>query len=194
MNALRWGLLSTANIGAKVVGATKRSEVTDFVAVASRDEKRARQFADSNGLAEGLGSYEALLESDGVDLQLAATMRLPSSGPLAQFDIGLRHPRHDELELIGTDGKIVVSDPWLCRSVSIELWRNGRSESLPVDPDNRFDITHDDDVYRIAFDTVSKAILTGSAPAFGRDDAVAQARLLEAIRLSAARSEPVDIG
>ena len=51
MNALRWGLLSTANIGAKVVGATKRSEVTDFVAVASRDEKRARQFADSNGLA-----------------------------------------------------------------------------------------------------------------------------------------------
>jgi len=51
VNALRWGLLSTANIGAKVVGATKRSEVTDFVAVASRDEKRARQFADSNGLA-----------------------------------------------------------------------------------------------------------------------------------------------
>jgi D-xylose 1-dehydrogenase (NADP+, D-xylono-1,5-lactone-forming) len=139
-------------------------------------------------------SAEAVYDDDGIDLQLAATMRLPGSGPLAQFDIGLRHPRRDELELIGTEGKIVVSDPWLCRSQSIELWRNGPSESVPVDPDNRFGITHEDDVYRIAFDAVSKAILTGSAPAFGRADAVAQARTLEAVRLSAEQSEPVEIG
>ena len=110
-----------------------------------------------------------------------------------RIDIGLQHPRRDELELVGTEGKIVVSDPWLCRSDSIELWRNGRSASLPVDPDNRFGITHEDDVYRIAFDAVSEAVLTGTAPAFGRDDAVAQARALEAVRLSAERSEPVEI-
>ena len=57
MNALRWGLLSTANSGATVVGATKGSEVTDFVAVASRDDTRAREFADGIGLAESFGSY-----------------------------------------------------------------------------------------------------------------------------------------
>jgi D-xylose 1-dehydrogenase (NADP+, D-xylono-1,5-lactone-forming) len=331
VNVLRWGLLSTADIGATVVGATSGSAVTDFVAVASRDERRAREFADRIGLAQSFGSYEALLESDGVDavyialppamhtewtvkaleagrhvlcekpfaltaadaeqafdaaeaasraclegfmyrlhpqttlvrrlvengavgalvlvraafsitaregdirrsrplgggalndlgcycvsairlfagepervsaeavyddhgvdLQLAATMRL-SSGLLAQFDTGIRHPRRDELELIGTDGKIVVSDPWICRGNAIELWRNGRIESVPIDPDNRFGITHEDDVYRIEFDTVSAAILTGTLPAFGRDDAVAQARALEAVRLSAEQSEPVEI-
>jgi predicted dehydrogenase len=61
------GIASTANIGATVVGATKGSEVTDFVAVASRDDRRAREFADGIGLVESFGSYEALLESDGVD-------------------------------------------------------------------------------------------------------------------------------
>jgi D-xylose 1-dehydrogenase (NADP+, D-xylono-1,5-lactone-forming) len=137
-------------------------------------------------------SAEAIYDDDGVDLQLAATMRL-RGGSLAQFDIGLQHPRRDELELIGTEGTIVVSDPWLCRSHSIELLRNGRSEAVPVDPDNRFGIRHEDDVYRIEFDTVSNAILTGTLPAFGRDDAVGQARTLEAVRLSAEQSEAVEI-
>jgi predicted dehydrogenase len=50
-------------------------------------------------------SAEAVYDEDGVDVQVAATMRL-SSGPLAQFDIGLQHPRRDELELIGTDGRM----------------------------------------------------------------------------------------
>jgi hypothetical protein len=29
----------------------------------------------------------------------------------------------------------------------------------------------EDEVYRIAFDAVSEAVLTGTTPAFGRDDA-----------------------
>jgi xylose dehydrogenase (NAD/NADP) len=67
VSVLRWGLLSTAKIGATVASATNGSVVTDFVAVAGRDERRAREFADRIGLAESFGSYEALLDSDGVD-------------------------------------------------------------------------------------------------------------------------------
>jgi hypothetical protein len=43
----------------------------------------------------------------GVDLRVAATLRMPH-GILAQFDVGLDLPRRDELELIGTGGKLVI--------------------------------------------------------------------------------------
>jgi hypothetical protein len=62
-----------------------------------------------------------------------------------------------------------------------------------VYPGDRFGISHEDDVYRIEFDAVSDAILSGALPAYGRNDAVAQARALEAVRQSAEQSEPVEI-
>jgi len=50
----------------------------------------------------------------GGDLRLAATLTLPHDA-LGQFDVALDYPRRDELEIIGTAGKITVPDPWLCR-------------------------------------------------------------------------------
>ncbi|HZO65326.1 MAG TPA: hypothetical protein VFB74_10005 [Kribbellaceae bacterium] len=67
-------------------------------------------------------------DGDGVDLRLAATLRMPDD-VLAQFDVGLDLPRRDELEIIGTAGKIVVGDPWICRDAS--------SWSGTVRPSNR---------------------------------------------------------
>jgi xylose dehydrogenase (NAD/NADP) len=49
----------------------------------------------------------------GVDLRLAATMGLPDQ-VLALFDVGLDLTRRDELELVGTGGRLTVPDPWLC--------------------------------------------------------------------------------
>jgi D-xylose 1-dehydrogenase (NADP+, D-xylono-1,5-lactone-forming) len=89
VNALRWGLLSTAAIGTTVVGATRASKATQFVAVASRDQRRARQYADDNGLADSFGSYDALLEFDGIDAVYVAlppamhtewTVKTPEAG------------------------------------------------------------------------------------------------------------------
>jgi predicted dehydrogenase len=42
---VRWGLLSTAAIGATVVRANRDSTLTEFVAVGSRDAARAAGFA-----------------------------------------------------------------------------------------------------------------------------------------------------
>jgi D-xylose 1-dehydrogenase (NADP+, D-xylono-1,5-lactone-forming) len=128
-------------------------------------------------------------DADGVDLRMAATLRLPGD-VLGQFDVGLDLPRRDELELIGTEGKIVVGDPWICREGRVELFRNGTSERLPIDPDGTFGLTGEEaDVYRIEMDTVS-AIITGETESrFGRDDAVELARTLEQIRASAERTE-----
>jgi xylose dehydrogenase (NAD/NADP) len=67
MSKVRWGVLSTANIGRLVIEATRSAEHAEFVAVASRDGSRARDFAAELGLAASFGSYEDLLASDAVD-------------------------------------------------------------------------------------------------------------------------------
>jgi xylose dehydrogenase (NAD/NADP) len=320
MNRIRSGVLSTARIGRVLVRACRDSQSCEFLAVASRDAERARQFADEEGMALSFGSYDELLASDdveavyiplpvsmhaewtikalaagknvlcespmsassaqveacfdaaeragrqcfeglmyrhhpqtqlvqrmvaggdigqltlvravlsvsvgnedirrspaldggalndlgcycvsairlfagsptsiqaeqveagGVDLRLAATLRM-GGDVLGQFDIGLDLPRREELELVGTTGRIVVRDPWLCRLTSIELWRDGDMELVAIDPDGAFSLAHDDsDAYRIEFDTISSAILAGGQAAFGRADAREQPCVLEAIR------------
>ena len=113
---------------------------------------------------------------------------------LAQLDVGMDLPRRDELELIGSEGTIVVPDPWLCRAEAIELRRDGHHERLPVDPDGTYALAHDDyDVYRIELDAVSVAISGGTELPFGRDDAVDQARVLQALIRSAEIAAPVTL-
>jgi D-xylose 1-dehydrogenase (NADP+, D-xylono-1,5-lactone-forming) len=129
----------------------------------------------------------------GVDLRLAATLHLPG-GVLAQFDVALDVTRRDELELVGTEGRLALLDPWLCRSDHLELSRDGRVEHVPVDPGGTLGLTDPDhDVYRIELDTVSAALAAGEEPSFGRDDAIAQASALEALRRSADHGTPVEV-
>ena len=65
---LRWGILSTANIGLKkVIPAMQRSEHTRVTAVASRDLAKAQKAAASLGIATAYGSYEELLADPNVD-------------------------------------------------------------------------------------------------------------------------------
>ena len=123
----------------------------------------------------------------GVDLRLTATMRGPGE-VLALFDVGLDLTRRDELELVGTRGRLTVPDPWLCRAGAVELETGGRTERLPADPDGAWGLTGEEaDAYRIEFDVVSAAVAAGDPTRFGRADAVDQAAVLEA---SAARRPP----
>ncbi len=65
---MRVGLLSTANINHAVLGGAAASEgAAEVVAVASRDEARARAYADEHGIARAHGSYDALLADPEVD-------------------------------------------------------------------------------------------------------------------------------
>jgi predicted dehydrogenase len=65
---LRWGVLSTANIGLKkVLPAMQRSENTTVVAIASRDLAKARQAASALNIPTAYGSYEELLADPNVD-------------------------------------------------------------------------------------------------------------------------------
>jgi predicted dehydrogenase len=66
--ALRWGILSTADIARKkVVPGMQRAARCEVVAVGSRDGAAARRFADELGIPRAHDSYEALLADPGVD-------------------------------------------------------------------------------------------------------------------------------
>lgn len=74
---VRWGVLSTANIGRAAVNpAIQQSRNGTLVAVASRNEARARTFADAHGIARAYGTYEALLADAEID---AVYIPLPNS-------------------------------------------------------------------------------------------------------------------
>jgi predicted dehydrogenase len=65
---LRWGVLSTANIGLrKVIPAIQASNNGEVVAIASRDLPRAEDTAAELGIPSAYGSYEALLAATDVD-------------------------------------------------------------------------------------------------------------------------------
>ena len=77
MTKLRWGVISTSNIGRAAVNpAIQASNNGELMAVASRDGERAREFAEKWDIPAHYGSYEALLDDDSLD---AVYIPLPNS-------------------------------------------------------------------------------------------------------------------
>jgi D-xylose 1-dehydrogenase (NADP+, D-xylono-1,5-lactone-forming) len=111
----------------------------------------------------------------GTDWVFAGSMRFPGDVS-ALFDCGTSLPNRDELEAIGTEGSLFLDDPWHCAELVIELRRDDGVERIQLDPV---------DSYRLELENLCDAI-RGEAPLLlGREDAVAQARALEALHRSA---------
>jgi xylose dehydrogenase (NAD/NADP) len=117
----------------------------------------------------------------GVDDLFTASLVFPE-GVHAVFDCGLRMPNRATLEAVGTDGSLFVDDPWLCRRPGIELRRREGLERIPVDAA---------DSYRLELDDLARTVAGETNPLLGREDAVAQARALSALRRSAVQSLPL---
>jgi predicted dehydrogenase len=65
---IRWGILSTANIGLrKVIPAMQRGQFTSVDAIASRDLKKAQAAAGTLGIPTVYGSYEELIADPAID-------------------------------------------------------------------------------------------------------------------------------
>lgn len=68
MKKVRWGIVSTADIGMrKVTPAMQRGRFMEVTAIASRDRTRADQAARQLGIPKAYGSYEALLADPDID-------------------------------------------------------------------------------------------------------------------------------
>ena len=68
MRKVRWGILSTANIGMqKVTPAIQRSAHSEVVAIASRDLGKAQAAASQLGIPKAYGSYEEMFADPEID-------------------------------------------------------------------------------------------------------------------------------
>jgi len=64
---VRWGLLGTGAINAKLLAGAHLSSALEVVAVGSRTAERARAYADQHGIPRALASYEALLADPDIE-------------------------------------------------------------------------------------------------------------------------------
>ncbi len=118
----------------------------------------------------------------GVDVVFAGTMRF-AGDVVGQFDCGLSLPSRDELEVMGSEGSLFLDDPWHAREPVIELRRDDdRVERIEVERA---------DSYGLELENLSDAIRGRGEPLLGRDDAVGQARAIEALYRSAATGAAV---
>jgi predicted dehydrogenase len=68
MTPVRWGILSTANIGTqKVIPGMRKSSLLEVTAIASREPQKARAAAAALGIPVAHGSYEALLADPSIE-------------------------------------------------------------------------------------------------------------------------------
>jgi len=64
---MRLGIVSTADINRKVIPGAHASDKIELVAVASREQQRAAEYAEIWKIPRAYGSYEALLEDPEID-------------------------------------------------------------------------------------------------------------------------------
>lgn len=124
---------------------------------------------------------EAWFGPSGTDWVFSGTLRFPGD-VIALFDCGTAMPERDELEAIGSEGSLFLDDPWHCNVPVIELRRDGKVERIELEPV---------DSYRLELENLSDAIRGEGELLLGRDDAVGQARALEALHESATSGKPV---
>jgi xylose dehydrogenase (NAD/NADP) len=121
-------------------------------------------------------SAEQALGGEGVDVAFAATMR-HHDDVISHFDAGLALAGRDFLEVVGDAGALELDDPWHCREPVIRLRReDGTTEQIESERANS---------YRLEAENFSAAIRGETAPLLGREDAVGQARTIEALYAAA---------
>jgi len=124
---------------------------------------------------------EAWFGPSGTDWVFTGTLRFPGD-VLATFDCGTALAERGELEAVGSEGSLFLDDPWHCAHPVIEVRRS--------DGVDRIELKREDS-YRLELENLSDAIRGEAKLLLGRDDAVGQARALEALHESAMKRAPV---
>jgi predicted dehydrogenase len=125
---LRWGVLSTANIGLKkVLPAMQQGQYTVVTAIASRDLAKARKAASALGIAKAYGSYEELLADPEIDavynplpnqLHVPWTIRAAEAGKhvLCEKPISLRAAEAETLLAVRARTGVKIGEAFMIRS------------------------------------------------------------------------------
>ncbi len=120
---------------------------------------------------------QQLLAPSGVDRRLVATLA-HEGDVLSHFDCALDLPDRSDLEVVGSEGVLHVSDPWHSVRTGIELVRsNKRTEHFEIPPANP---------YGCELDDFAEAVAGEHPPRLGRADALGQVRTIDAVLRAAA--------
>ena len=124
---------------------------------------------------------EVVTGATGVDIRMSGLLRF-AGDVLGIVDCGLDLPSRSELEISGTEGRIVLADPWHCIDPQIVVERGYDREIVTVAPGDSF---------RLELDDMAAAV-RGDRPALlGRADALGQACTIDALYRSAAQGHAV---
>jgi xylose dehydrogenase (NAD/NADP) len=121
---------------------------------------------------------EQVIGPTGAEIRFTGVLRFPS-GVFAELTSSFTHT-HMGLEAIGTQGSLFVPDPWHCRESVLYL--DGRE--IRVEPE---------DSYRLELENVSAAIRGEAEPLLGREDALGQARTIDALYRAAETGASVSL-
>lgn len=128
---------------------------------------------------------EQVTGSTGVDMAFYGTMRF-AGDVVAQFEASFLAPRRQSLEVVGESGALVAHAPWRVDwPGSLQLVRNGVGETLEVPDANS---------YRLQLENLADAVAGSGRPLLPRDDALGQARTIEALYRSASTGTAVELG
>jgi xylose dehydrogenase (NAD/NADP) len=116
---------------------------------------------------------QQVLGGEGVDVLFTGALTMPGE-VLAHFDCGMVTVHRDELEVVGADASLLVDVPWRGGDAPAVELHDGdggveRFEATPANP------------YACELQELAAVAAGDRAPRFGRDDAVAQARAIEAL-------------
>jgi D-xylose 1-dehydrogenase (NADP+, D-xylono-1,5-lactone-forming) len=172
----------------------------DIVARGGPDDVRLRADLDGGALMD-VGCYcvntmrliadepehvygEQVLGSTGVDMDFHATMSF-ADDVAGQFFVSFAAPRRQEFEALGTEGSLRLEAPWrLDLGGAFTLRRE--DEVVPIEVEEA-------DSYQLELEDLSDAIEGAGEPLLGREDAVGNARTIEALYRSATEGVPVEV-
>ena len=123
------------------------------------------------GEPEGLAGFQHLSPT-GVDTRFAGLLRF-AGGVLGEFHCAYDLPEDVGLDVIGSDGSVFVHEFFGCEDPHLDV--NGE----------RIDV-EDVDRYLLQLENFSEAVRGEAEPLLGLEDAVGQARTIEALYRSAA--------
>ena len=127
MTKVRWGILSTADIGmSKVTPAIQAAQNAEVVAIASRDADRAAAAAAQLGISTSYGSYESLLQAEDIDavyiplpndLHAEWTMKAAAAGKhvLCEKPLAMTAAQAEEMVAVCAEAGIKLAEAFMYR-------------------------------------------------------------------------------
>jgi len=117
----------------------------------------------------------------GVDEQLAGTLDFPS-GAIAQFDVGVKSAGRAFAEIAGSEGRIIVPNPWKPAEQSLVTIEGKHPRELQLDAKN---------AYVLQVDHFAQCVTAGARPEVTKADSIANTAAICAVRQSAREGRPV---